>query len=171
MDTSDKHPKINIKLATPDWVMELLALAFLVLLIALPFIYLQSLPERIPIHFNGAGQPDGYGNRSSIWILPVTGIFLYLLLSVISAFPHIYNFPVKITNDNAEVQYRIATRLIRVLKVLILLLFCFLSFQTIRTAAGKAAGLGKSFLPVFLLLTFGVIVFYIVVSLNNRRHS
>ena len=52
---------------------------------------------------------------------------------------------------------------------LILIIFSFISFQTIRTATGGAEGLGKAFMPVFLLLTFGVIIIYIVRSLNNRQ--
>jgi len=40
-----------------------------------------------------------------------------------------------------------------------------MSFQTIKTAIGGAAGLGKVFFPVFLLLTFAPIIIYLVQSL------
>jgi uncharacterized membrane protein len=171
MDTKNSRPRIKISLTSFDWATELLALMLLVLLIAIPVFSLNDLPDRIPVHFNSAGQPDGFGNRTSLWILPVTGAFMYLLLTVIGAFPQIYNFPVKITPENALTQYRLATRLIRILKTVILVLFSFISYQTIRTATGNASGLGKAFLPVFLLITFGVIIFYIVLSLNNRQSS
>jgi hypothetical protein len=125
----------------------------------------------IPVHFNAAGLPDGFGSKSTLWILPLTAVFLYLLLTVLEAFPNIYNFPVKITPGNAFIQYRLATRLIRILKTILLILFSFISYKTIKTATGDTTGLGKAFLPVFLLITFGVIIIYIVHSLNNRQSS
>ena len=165
------RPRINLKRTSFDWMLEFVALAFLVILISLPLIYLKKLPETIPVHFNATGQPDGYGSRSTLFLLPMIGIFMYLLMTILEAFPHIYNFPVEITDENAPVQYRIATRLIRILKTVILVLFSFISFQTIKTATGGAAGLGKAFLPVFLLLTFAPIVIYLVQSFNNRHNS
>ena len=164
-------PKIRIRRTTFDWATEFMAFVFLVVLVALPLIYYNHLPERIPVHFNGAGIPDGYGSRSNLWILPVTSLFLYLLLTILEAFPYIYNFPVEITPDNAVTQYTLATRLIRILKTVILIIFAFISYKTIKTATGETAGLGKAFLPVFLLLTFGVIIIYVVKSLNNRVRS
>jgi hypothetical protein len=104
-------------------------------------------------------------------MLPATGLFLYILMTIIEQFPQIYNYPVQITEENAERQYRNAVRLIRVLKTVILIIFSFLSFKTIQTATGNSSGLGKAFLPAFLLITFGVIIFYIVRSVNNSDRS
>ena len=165
----DDRPVIKIKLTAPDWAVEFVGLAMLILLLILPLIYLPQLPERIPIHFNGAGTPDGYGNKSSIWFLPAVGAFMYFLLTGLSAFPQIYNFPVKITEKNAFVQYRLATRFIRILKTLILILFVYLTYQTINSALQKTLGLGKSFLPVFLIITIFPIIFYVEKALNNKH--
>jgi uncharacterized membrane protein len=171
MENKYPQPSIKIRHTTFDWITEFIAFSFLIILFAIPLIYYNGLPDRIPVHFNGAGVPDGYGSRSTLWILPLTGAFMYLLFTIIEAFPQIYNFPVKINPENALTQYRLATRLIRILKAVILILFSFISYQTIRTATKNAEGLGKAFLPVFLLITFGVIVVYIVMSLNNRHSS
>ncbi|MFM7671945.1 MAG: SdpI family protein [Bacteroidota bacterium] len=58
-------------------------------LLLLPFAYAAYLypnaPERVPIHFNLNGEPDGWGNRSSLFIGPlilgIVGIFVYVLVS------------------------------------------------------------------------------------------
>jgi uncharacterized membrane protein len=168
MDNKENLPKVKIKRTTFDWIIEVAGFSFLVVLIALPVIWYNNLPETIPVHFNAAGVPDGYGSRSTLWILPVTGLFMWLLMTVLEAFPQVYNFPVKITAENIVTQYRMATRLLRILKTVILILFSFISFQTIKTATGGSSGLGKAFLPVFLLITFGVIIIYMVRSINNR---
>jgi len=160
---------VKLKRTSLDWIIEVAGFSFLVVLIALPLIWYNKLPETIPVHFNAAGEPDGYGGRATLWILPVTGLFMWLLLTVLEAFPQVYNFPVKITPENIVTQYRMATRLIRILKSVILIIFSFISFQTIKTATGGASGLGKAFLPVFLLIIFGVIIIYLVRSMNNRQ--
>jgi uncharacterized membrane protein len=168
---NEPRPRIKLKLSSHDYVIEFLGIAFLVILIAIPLFYYNHLPEKIPVHFNSAGQPDGFGGKPSLYILPATGLFVYFLLTALSVFPHVYNFPVPITPENAEVQYRLATRLMRILKTVILLLFSFISWISVRTATGKADGLGKLFLPVFLFLIFGVIIIYLFQSLNNRNQS
>jgi uncharacterized membrane protein len=167
----EERPRIKIPLNTHDFAIEFLGLSFLIILIIIPLIYYNRLPERIPVHFNAAGTPDGFGSRSSLFILPATGLFMYLLLTVLAAFPHIFNFPVTITPENAEVQYRLATRLLRILKTVILILFSFISWMSVRTATGNATGLGKMFLPVFIILTFGVIIIYLVQAQNNKHQS
>lgn len=171
MNSGENRPKIKLRLALSDWIIELAGFAFLLFLIALPIIFLKDMPDEIPVHFNAAGLPDGYGSRSTIWLLPIIGTVMYVLMTVLSFFPQIYNFPVKITPDNVIVQYRLATRLMRILKTVILMTFSFILYQTIKTVKGDAAGLGKSFLPIFLIITFGVIVFYIVQSFNNKEQS
>ena len=171
MKINEERPAFKIKLTSPDWAVEFIGFGILVLLVFLPIHYLPQLPESIPTHFNSAGVPDGFGSKSSIWFLPATGVFMYLLLTILSAFPQIYNFPVKITARNAMVQYRLATRFIRILKTLILALFLFLCYQTVNTALEKTLGLGKAFLPVFIILTFGIIIFYVIQAMNNRNNS
>lgn len=163
------RPKIKIVLSSADWLVEFLALAFMIIIIIMPLIYYDDLPQKIPVHFNSAGEPDGFGSKTTLFLFPAIGLFLYSLLTIISFFPHIFNFPVKITPQNAEIQYRLANRLLRILKALMLMMFAFISFQTIKTALGSSTGLGRIFLPVFLLLTFGVIILYFVQSLNNRQ--
>ena len=57
----------------------------LILLLAIPFIYLtftwNQFPERVPIHFNVKGEPDNYAPKTvGLLLLPFINIFTYLLL-------------------------------------------------------------------------------------------
>jgi|WetSurMetagenome_2_1015567.scaffolds.fasta_scaffold432395_1 uncharacterized membrane protein len=161
--------KIRIKLTITDWIFEVVGFLFFILLLILPVIYISELPAKIPIEFNGSGNPDGYGNKTFIWIFPAVGGFLYVLLTVLSLFPHLYNFLVKITPDNILVQYKLATKFVRILKTVIVLLLLYVCYQTIRISTGETTGLGRIFLPVFLILIFGVILIYIIRSINNKQ--
>lgn len=57
-------------------------------IVALPFIYLfsiwGSLPEEVPIHWNAAGEVDGYGSKSSLLLLPfLLPVLTYFLMTLI----------------------------------------------------------------------------------------
>ncbi|MGD0581891.1 MAG: DUF1648 domain-containing protein [Bacteroidales bacterium] len=165
------RPRIKLPLNSHDRVIEFIGIAFLLFLFVLPLRYYSDIPGMIPTHFNAAGSPDGFGSKTSLWFLPLTGLVLWLIMTIVNRFPDKFNFPVKITPENAEVQYRIGTRVIRILKSVILMMFSFISYRTIQTAMGNEAGLGKVFLPVFLLLTFGIIIIYLVQANKNRNQS
>src|SRR5688500_5239102 len=44
------------------------------------------LPARIPIHFGLRGEPDGWGKRGMIWLLPIISV---LMVAFVSAVPHL----------------------------------------------------------------------------------
>ena len=85
-----------------DRVVEILALAIVLTMINVPIVLYSSLPERIPSHYNIAGEIDSYNSRSSVFILPVICLLVYLPITILQCFPHLYNFPVEVTEENAE---------------------------------------------------------------------
>lgn len=128
-----------------------------------------NLPETIPIHYNGAGEVDGYGGKATILALPLIATLLFVGLTFLNKFPHIFNYPIKITEDNALKQYTNATRLIRLLKLIIVIIFGLIVFKTIQNSNAQADGLGVWFLPVILGLNFIPILFYVVKSIRIKK--
>lgn len=122
--------------------------------------YWPLLPETIPHHFGVSGKPDAWGGKWILWLLPGISLVLYVGLTILSRYPHIYNYPWLITEKNAAAQYHLARTMIGALKAEIVLIFAYLQWQTIQVALGKAEGLGIAFLPAFLLLVFGTIGVY-----------
>jgi len=51
---------------------------------AIPFVYLAAiygdLPDQIPIHYNLRGEADGWGSKAVLWLLPVMGPLLTMLI-------------------------------------------------------------------------------------------
>jgi uncharacterized membrane protein len=168
MQQPEALPKLKVKRTTIDWVIEFVGLVFMIILIALPLVYSKQLPDKIPTHFNISGVPDSFGSKFSLWFLPVMGFVMYIGITIIESFPNIYNYPVKITPENMMQQYKLATRLMRTLKTVLLMTFSFITYKTINTGLGKTIGLGKAFLPVSLILTFGVIIIFVVNMYNNQ---
>jgi uncharacterized membrane protein len=66
-------------------VRELIALAGVVFSGAVVADFYSRLPERIATHFNSAGTTNGFGARSTLWLLVGIAVLLYAALSVINS--------------------------------------------------------------------------------------
>ncbi|MBV5314103.1 MAG: DUF1648 domain-containing protein [Prolixibacteraceae bacterium] len=158
----EKRPRIKIERTSLDKVVDLagwLVLAGLWLMILLNY---ADLPETIPTHFDAAGKADDYGSKSTIFMLPVIATILYAGMTRLNLFPHIFNFPTKITTENALGQYTNSTQMMRYVKLVIVFLFTIIVFKTMQTATGKSDGLGIWFLPLVLVLALAPFVVYLL---------
>ncbi|WP_304517883.1 DUF1648 domain-containing protein [Cecembia rubra] len=156
------RPIIKLEWTAWDKILEGLGFLALVLLLVIPIYYYPELPDRIPKHYDATGQVTAYGGKGMLWVMPIIGLITYAGLFFINKVPHIFNYPTEITTENAERQYRIATRMIRTLNVIIVYTFLYTSYGTIQNAMGIQVGLGKAFIPIFLIALFGTIVVYLV---------
>lgn len=153
-----KRPKIKMPYTAPEKLLQAGAVFLLLSLIALTVSAEVSLPARIPTHFGFDGNPDGWGGKESLILLPVLSAAFYVGLTALERFPWLYNYPVEITENNASDQYRLGRRLIEWLKLVVLAIFSYLQWQTIEGAKGVSGGLGVWFLPVAMAALFGGIV-------------
>ena len=165
---TESRPKVRLDPSQADWILEGLALTGLLMLVLLPTAYYGELPDIIPQHFNARGDVDDWGPKSVLWLLPAVGLGLYLLLTLINRWPHIFNYPVKITPENAARQYQLATRLIRVLKAVIMLVFSYLCWGIIQSALAEKSSLGPAFLWITLGLVFGTIGWYVWTAFRGK---
>src|SRR5690554_7451042 len=117
------HPKIKIKRSKSDWVLEILSYLLLMIFWIVIIVSFKYLPAEIPTHYNGRGQADAFGDKETIFMLPVIATLLFILLTVVGNYPHTFNYAVEITKENAEKQYKNAVWLMRILRVLITLIF------------------------------------------------
>jgi len=164
----NKRPRIKLQLNQTDKVLEIIGWISVFGIWALPLINYFDLPEIIPIHFNGAGKADRFGNKTHIFVLPIISTLLFIGLTILNKRPHVFNYPGQITKENAVHQYTYATRMMRVLKLVIVLLFGLIVFKTIQNVNGHADWLGTWFLPftigVFIILT----LYFLMMSMKDK---
>ncbi len=163
-----ERPKITLIPTNADKLVELLGWLILLALWTLTINHYSALPDTIPTHFNAAGEADGFGSKVSIIALPVIASVLFIGLTLLNRYPHSFNYPTAITQDNALRQYTLATRMLRYLKLVLLLVFGGIEFMTIQNATGKAAGLGVWFLPLTLVLVFLPLIYFVVNSFKSN---
>jgi uncharacterized membrane protein len=164
----EERPKIKIELTVVDKVFELVGWLLIVTIWSLIFKNYPNLPDRIPIHYNGAGHADGFGGKATIITLPLISTILFIGLTVLNKFPHVFNYPTNITQDSALRQYTNATRLVRYLKLAIVFIFGLIVFKTIQNANGEADGLGIWFLPLILGMTVIPIAYFVITSFKTK---
>jgi hypothetical protein len=148
--------------------MEMACWAGLVFMALIVLKYWAVLPSEIPSHFNGAGQPDAYSGKISLFMMPAIGLGLYLMLSVIRFFPHICNYPWPITEENAPTQYYLAMLMLASLKLEIIWSFAYINWGTIQVALKQSGGLGPSFMFIMLAAIFGTLGVYFWLAYRAR---
>ena len=164
----NKRPRIKLQLNQTDKILEIVGWISVVGIWALPLINYSILPEIIPIHFNGAGKANGFGNKTHIFILPIISTLLFIGLTILNKNPHVFNYPSQITKENAVHQYTNATRMMRVLKLVIVLLFGLIIFKTIENVNGNADGLGTWFLPFTIGLFIILTLYFLMMSMKDK---
>lgn len=162
-----KRPKIKLQLTIIDRIFEIATLIILLMTWILIVVSYTKLPDIVPTHFNALGEVDDFGGKRSILTLPVIATVMYIGLIVLNQFPHIFNYPKNITEENAFIQYVYATRLVRYLNFIVVLIFGYFTLETIRNANGNMDGLGIWSLPLILALVFFPMVFYLVKAFKN----
>ena len=120
------------------------------------------LPDRIPTHFDAAGNPDGWGKPAMLWLLPVLSTAIFLLMTWVARFPSAFNFPARATVVTRPRLEAIALKMISWLKLEVIALFAWIQYQTIALARQGRGTLSPVFLPLVLVVVFGTTVWHIV---------
>jgi uncharacterized membrane protein len=165
----NNRPKIKPILTTTDKVIEFISWIALIGIWVLTLTNYSALPETIPIHYNGVGEADGFGDKGNVLILPIISTLVFIGLTILNKNPHVFNYPGAITEENALQQYTNATRLIRLLKLVIIIIFGLIVFKTIENVNGNADGLGVWFLPLTFGLIFIPMAYYLTKSIRTKK--
>lgn len=165
----NQRPRIALELSKSDKIFELLGWISVIGIWILTLSHYFKLPEIIPNHFNARGVADGFGSKSNILSLPIISTALFLVLTILNKKPHLFNYPSAITVENALQQYTNATRLLRVLKLVIVVIFGLIVLRTIQNVNGNADGLGTWFLPIAMAMIFIPVFYYLIVNAAGKR--
>jgi uncharacterized membrane protein len=157
-----KRPRLNIPRTPLEGFCDLIAAAVVIGITVYLISTWASLPTKIPVHFNFAGQVDRWGEQNALFSIFAVMLALYIGLSILQRFPHIYNYPFGLTPKNVHRQYQVARQLLAIIKTEVVCFFSFIQWQVVSVARGRGETLGIWFLPVMMLVLFGTIACYFV---------
>lgn len=155
--------KIKIRRTIPDMILEGLSLLGMAGTTLYLIVGWDSFPDRIPVHYNAAGEIDRWGGKGELLFLPVVMWILYIGITLIQRFPQIWNTGVQVTQENGARVYRILMYMVETLKLIIT---SGLSFLSVFGVTGR--NLPAWFLPVFLGVTFADLIFWLVCLVRRQ---
>ena len=156
----EKLPKIEFKLTKLEKFLEIMGYLLLVALWIFVIYSYTSLPDQIPIHFNGEGKVDDYHTKRSIFMLPIIGTFLFVLVTYTAATPEDETYKVNITEQNMESHYRNFMNTFRMKKIVVATLFLMISYKTSEVAHAQSNELGVPFLIVCAAIVILPLVYF-----------
>ncbi len=167
---SEPKPKLIIEKKTTDRFLDYGGILILALFWAYAISNYLQLPDTIPVHFDLKGRPDGYGGKLTLLALPLLTTVLWIGLFILNRFPHIFNFPVKITPENAYRQYQLATRFIRVTNLSLVIIFFVVELMMVVSAREAGFHPALSVLLILFILMFSMVpmIIYFVKSANAK---
>ncbi|MBE5953656.1 MAG: DUF1648 domain-containing protein [Lachnospiraceae bacterium] len=115
--------------------------------------YWRNIPAEIPTHFDLYGNPDAYGSKKDIIMLPILTWIMLGVMSIVECFPGTWNTGVKVTPENSARVYSIIKGMLVWIKLFVMLIFVLL---IIFSALAKA--LPVWLVPVEMVLIFGIII-------------
>lgn len=126
-----------------DWLRE--CFCILCLLWSLyPLLFIGELPEgaSVPKHYNFRGEVDSWGSIRWLYLPPILSFVLYIVLSVLERMPKILNYPVKVTENNREMLYMMAVKMLRAEKVLCMFTMGLVNHVSYSAATGSGGNYG-----------------------------
>lgn len=130
----------------------------------------ERLPDRIPTHFNIAGQPNAWGSPGFLWFLPLIATGVYLLLTVLGSIRfRRYNLPVRVTEANLTFIQDQTMLMLAWIKSEMLCLFLYLQWSIVQSARDGAFRLSPLLIPVFLVVIFSTVGWHLVGLIRGAR--
>lgn len=157
------RPEIKLSWKPYEILIEALALAGPVVGIGLAILYWPALPAVVPQHIGPSGMVDAWNTKQYMALFFVgAALSMYLLMTILSRFPQLFNYPVRITEANAEYMYRLGKNLIQWFKVGTVWVIVTLEFQFFELALGRGTIPFVLMLVLHVVILLGPVVYYVV---------
>lgn len=153
--------------------LEVIGLGMLAVLYWITYAALRGpgpLPDRIPTHFGITGQPDAWGSTATLWLLPIIGTGLYLLLTVLASIRfRRFNLPVRVTESNLPFLQEKTSEIVAWLKLELLCFFVYIQWAMIQAARTRDFRLPVLLVPVLLVVIFSTVTWHLVAMIRGAK--
>jgi len=160
------RPKLKIPITPADILIECVSIGLIIYIWIHLFLVFGELPDRVPSHFNAAGEADGFSSKTFLFFLPALSTLMYIGLFWLTKFPHLHNYMVNITEENAFKQYRFGVTVLRIVNLLCVIMFAYINYHMLTGAGTSSADLGKGFL--FVVIGVSILLPVVIIYYQNK---
>ncbi|AIC93531.1 DUF1648 domain-containing protein [Shouchella lehensis] len=163
-----KREVSNVRATRLEKGMTTIAALLLIVFWVLFIIIYPKLPTEVPIHSASfTSEAYTYGNKGLFFLLPVLTTGLSLMLFAVRFVPSLFNFPIKITEENSTILIQLTRNMVAQTNVIIVMLFlCVLIDFSFAAFDQPIAGL--DFLLIGLLVYLVALIFYYFVIILKK---
>lgn len=167
---NNKRPRIKIPYESFDIIIECISITIILLMWIYIILEYSQLPDVIASHFNSKGIADDYNSKIIIWIIPSIATGIYILLFIINRYPHIHNYMVNITIENAYKNYKFSTRILRIVNLFTVSLMMYVAYFIVESAKEVQITMSNLLLPIIIgfSILLPVIIFIYQRKLNKE---
>jgi hypothetical protein len=112
--------------------------------------------------------PDAAGvastglNRSAMFtFVTLMPLIIYFGTTIMGLFPRLFNYPVKITAENAAREYRLAANMLRAVKAEVVVCMLIIEWVFINIGMGEDMTLSPPFMILFVGLLAATILYFV----------
>jgi len=154
----NERPKLKIKKTAWEYVLDGIGLlAFLASLFYIFYMW-SVLPVEIPIHFDVHNEPNGWGSRGVLFIIPAINLPMWVGMLFLDQYPHKHNY-IWLTEENVYCQYHNSILLANVMRNQFIIFFSLVSWMTVDLARGGDPPLGRTALISFAVMLATMVFF------------
>lgn len=159
---NEKRPRIKIPTTPVQWAIEVLTIGLLLAMLIYVWQAWPTVPEQIPQRFDFSGKPTEWSGRASVWLLPMLGLGIYAIVSVLQRLPQICNYPVDQSAGEAPRVNAIGMSLLMWMKLQLIALFASLSWRQLEVAAGRVSTIEPWIVPAAVILILATAAFHVM---------
>lgn len=148
---------MKIKNTKIDWIIEIVCLLLLGGITLYLILNWSSMPDKIPMHYNIAGEIDRWGKKTEIIFIPVVSWLLYGFITLMEQFPKTWNTGVQVTEENASRVYRILKSMVKTTKLFMVIMFFYITICSI-----TAQSMSPWSLLIEMVVIFGNLIYWMV---------
>lgn len=167
----ERRPKVNPPRAPLEVALGFLSFLGTVAIIAIAVYFYGQLPDQIPGHFNAAGQVTDYQGRAFSFFLPALAVVFFVGFSLLKRIPHLYNYPTRITPENAGWLYRQGRTLLGWVQLEGVWLFAYAEWAIVQTSLRQADAFNLWIFWGFIAAVFLTLIVYVVRMARGPRRE
>lgn len=148
---------------------QMIAMLCVIVCWVLALYYYGKFPNSIPIHFDAAGDPNNFGAREIIFLLPMLATILVLGINWLAKYPHVFNYTQKVTEQNASKLYRASMKILYIVSAIVgfILMICVISICG--AVFNEGHKMDNWSLPIILVLSGMLTVYSIMAAVKSSR--
>ena len=143
-----------------DRLLELVALAMVIMMLVLTGILYSKAPDTVPTHFNFAGDVDGWGGKGFYWILAAIMLVGMIICASAAYNRKLVNLPIRLKEPVFYRQIGLISRMCRIMTIAFGFIWLAVLLAMSASFIGMPEDVSVALIPLSVMLMLGVAMFY-----------